>query len=109
MERNENKKGSTPVFDSYSDYNSDEDSFIENEKLAQETPTLPQSQQPKPWAVTRPKFRSKNEARKHLSKKSDKVVQEYNDDYEEDFDDLSDNEPEHKITVNPKFNIKSII
>lgn len=44
----------------------------------------------------------------HLNNKISKVKND-NDDYEDDFDDLSDNEPEHKIVVNPKFNINSII
>lgn len=48
MEENSHQKVNTPAFDTNSDYNSDEDSFLENEKVAQETPTLNVSQNSKP-------------------------------------------------------------
>lgn len=37
------------------------------------------------------------------------AAQECKDDYEDDFEDLSDNEPEHKIFVNPKFKIDQML
>ena len=68
------------------------------------------------------KFTGKNEARRHVSQnKGSKfnlylaqprqvtAAQECKDDYEDDFEDLSDNEPEHKIFVNPKFKIDQML
>ena len=50
-----------------------------------------------------------NLRQKSRSRSKNRKINDEDEEYEDDFDDLSDNELEHKIVVNPKFNIKSLI